>query len=584
MTTTSLTSAPGPRTAPAASISARCVSACGKFPSSSREPGSISSENSPTSFEERNGLVHQLARLVAAAGARERLHEPEGAGEEGALELLRAAVAVDERAVGELFADGCDRPGHPLALWIGELGPRGEQHGGVELVRVGIERVAAAALGPAAGLDEVADPLALAAPVVGLGARDRAALRQLERAVERDPAVHFRARVVLQVVELPDPGVLLHPDAAGEARHLRDPACDVGAEVVAVLDVHRDRLEQVAVAAELKLRRGRVALADWARAAVARKRELFALVGDASVEVVEHVEPRMRALDRVQQPAQRGMDELQPPDAHERVDREGRVAHPREAVVPVAVAADLLGKRRCRGGGHRSRRRVSQQLERERAAQHLVRPGPVVLVPLDPALPPLRRRAQAPLDAPAVGRGKRAVDAEDEREERRAAVGELEPSVPRIPGVQLEAPAGLLRGSELPLHVDAAGDAFDLSYELEPGEQLAVVGRERVRDAQDAARGVEGRLEDVGLRQVPPRDGELARGREPERAAAPRVEERVQERLGGDVRHRQPVDRPVRRDQRDRPAVADDGVVGDRGVPVDARGSARVLTQAAVAR
>src|SRR5215217_918238 len=167
---------------------------------------------------------------------------------------------------------------------------------------------------------------------------------------------------------------------------------------------------------------------------------------------------------------------------------------------------------------------MGEQLEGERAAEYLVRPGPVVVVALDPALPPLRRRAQSPLDAVAVGPRKRAVDAENEREERRAAVGELEPSASRIPRVQLEATAGLLRGGELPLHVDAAGDAFDLSYELEPGEQLAVVRRERVRDAQDAALGVEGRLQDVGFREIPPGDGEIARGRDPKRAAAPRVQ------------------------------------------------------------
>ena len=161
---------------------------------------------------------------------------------------------------------------------------------------------------------------------------------------------------MLQVVELPDPGVLLCPDAAREARDLGDSAGNLGAEVVAVLDVEPDRLEQIAVAAELELRRRRVALADGVRAAVARKGKLFALVGDTAVEVVEHIEARVCALDRVQEPPQRGMDELQPPDAQEGVDCEGRVAHPGEAVVPVAVAADLLGKRRRRGRGHRAGR------------------------------------------------------------------------------------------------------------------------------------------------------------------------------------------------------------------------------------
>ena len=49
-------------------------------------------------------------------------------------------------------------------------------------------------------------------------------------------------------------------------------------------------------------------------------------------------------------------------------EHERRVADPRVAVVPVALAAGRLGQRRRRRGDHRAGRRVGQALERQRAA------------------------------------------------------------------------------------------------------------------------------------------------------------------------------------------------------------------------
>ena len=49
-------------------------------------------------------------------------------------------------------------------------------------------------------------------------------------------------------------------------------------------------------------------------------------------------------------------------------EHEGRVADPRVAVVPVALAAGRLGQRRGRRRDHRAGRRVGQPLERQRAA------------------------------------------------------------------------------------------------------------------------------------------------------------------------------------------------------------------------
>ena len=52
-------------------------------------------------------------------------------------------------------------------------------------------------------------------------------------------------------------------------------------------------------------------------------------------------------------------------DAEERADADARVARPREAVVPVADAAELLGQRRGRRRDRRARRRVGEQPQRD---------------------------------------------------------------------------------------------------------------------------------------------------------------------------------------------------------------------------
>ena len=64
--------------------------------------------------------------------------------------------------------------------------------------------------------------------------------------------------------------------------------------------------------------------------------------------------------------------------AHERVDRERRVAQPAVAVVPVAHAADLLGERGRGRGDDAAGRRVGERLQRDRRAQHRVAPLAVV--------------------------------------------------------------------------------------------------------------------------------------------------------------------------------------------------------------
>jgi hypothetical protein len=65
-------------------------------------------------------------------------------------------------------------------------------------------------------------------------------------------------------------------------------------------------------------------------------------------------------------------------DAAQRIEREGRVAHPGVAVVVVAVAADPFWQRGRRRGEDRARLGVDQQLEGEQAAGDRFRPEAVI--------------------------------------------------------------------------------------------------------------------------------------------------------------------------------------------------------------
>jgi hypothetical protein len=78
------------------------------------------------------------------------------------------------------------------------------------------------------------------------------------------------------------------------------------------------------------------------------------------------------------QPAHERTGLVGEPEPEQRVEREGGIAHPRVAVVPVARAAELLGQAGGRGGHDRAGRRVGQQLERKRGAMHHLAPAPAV--------------------------------------------------------------------------------------------------------------------------------------------------------------------------------------------------------------
>ena len=85
--------------------------------------------------------------------------------------------------------------------------------------------------------------------------------------------------------------------------------------------------------------------------------------------------PLARAVGQPAHERRRLLGEAEP---QQRVERERGVADPRVAVVPVALAAELLGQRRGRRGHERAGRRVGEQLERQRRAVHHLAPAAAV--------------------------------------------------------------------------------------------------------------------------------------------------------------------------------------------------------------
>src|SRR6516164_5392855 len=89
----------------------------------------------------------------------------------------------------------------------------------------------------------------------------------------------------------------------------------------------------------------------------------------AAVEAIHELQradaAAVRLLPAVLEPASKARRLLGEADAQERVKREGRITDPGIAIVPVPLAADVLGQAARRRRHYRSRRLERQELERD---------------------------------------------------------------------------------------------------------------------------------------------------------------------------------------------------------------------------
>ena len=172
-----------------------------------------------------------------------------------------------------------------------------------------------------------------------------------------------------------------------------------------------DRVQRLAVDVELQLAGRAVADPHRARSPVALE-----MVEDLLVEVGRPVDavhdlkrrrPFRGLLDPGVEPLQKRPRLVGEAQTEQRVHRERRVAYPGEPVVPVALAADLLGQRRGRRGDQGAGRGVRHELERHRRPLDHFPPPPRVAGAADPSTPEVAGLLEQVQDL--VGRDDRAV-------------------------------------------------------------------------------------------------------------------------------------------------------------------------------
>ncbi len=314
----------------------------------------------------------------------------------------------------------------------------------------------------------------------------------------------------------------------------------------------------------------------------------------AAVDAVHDLEGAALAVGRLAEPVGQPGDErlrlLREPEPQERVERERGVAHPRVAVVPVALAADVLRQAGGRGGDDCAGGPVGEQLERERRAVHHLPPAALVDRVREPSPPetdralerlgrrPLRDRAQllpARVRLEDEGRAgavceielggdvvavalERHVRGQRERErgrvEHRPALVELE--LVRLARVVEAGPA-------LEPEAHLAAHRHHLAHQPAGVARIAVDGHEVVHLA-DAVRRQEAGDEDVRVGEVElPHRVAPVHGRDPVVAALLGVEDRREDAGRVEPRAAEPVDGAVGADERDAVQVADHAVLGD---------------------
>src|SRR6185312_8705041 len=267
-----------------------------------------------------------------------------------------------------------------------------------------------------------------------------------------------------------------------------------------------------------------------------------------------------------------------------------RIAHPGVAVVPVALAADVLRQARGRRGDDRAGGPVGEQLERERRAVHHLPPAALVDRVREPA-PPEPHGALERLGRGALADRLQLLPARVRLQEEGGAgpVGQVELGGDVV-AVALERHVrrqsqrergGVEDGPALvELHLVRLAGGVEARPALEPEAHLAAhrhhlahqpagvarvaVDRHEVVHLADAVGGHEAGDEDVRVGEV-----ELAHGvaavhrRDPPEAALVGVEDRREHAGRIEPRAAEPVDGAVSADERDAVQVADHAVLGD---------------------
>ena len=537
-----------------------------------------------------------LLRFAPAAHQRQRVGEPERAGQERAFAFGQAvgrgmlAVALDEAVLHELARDRLHRGDDARIARRQEADDRHQQQRGVELAGAVVLHERAARRVEAAGADVAVDRGAQRAP-----ARHRAvepvALRGAHRAVHRHPRHHLGVREMLRLAaHLPDAVVGLAPVAFDEVEQhaLERPRIVVLREAGLAADIQR--IDHLAVDVELELRSRGVADAHRRRARVTGQPWQHRLAEDALAgDAVQHGEVLRPPGRRPQQPLAPCAGLVAIAGEQQRIERERGVAQPAEPVVPVAHAADALGQRRRRRRHHAAGRRIGERLQHHQRVLDGVGVLPLVAALGAERAPGRDRRLECRLGVQRDGaRLVRARIGEHERHALAGVHGEA-PARREVDAVQLHRRAQLDgvgtagRGERVaeaahPRHHGAIAEAdreihrhrHRAAHTLDDAHDVgaAVAERHEVDQAHGAVGDVHLGFEHERVAAVAARDAQHAAARSDAKASVLRLaDERSERGRRIEARHAAPVDRALAAHQRGRVRVADQRVVLDAGGP-----------------
>ena len=346
--------------------------------------------------------------------------------------------------------------------------------------------------------------------------------------VDANPGHDLGVDVALRVAaRLPDVGGGLVPDPLEifDQRRLDLDAARLPVDPGAVR--HVEAVEQLAVDVELDLVRGGVADQDGPRALVAgQPRRLVFRQAAPAVEPVHDLHPLRAAGDRPEDPVPPLAGLLGVAGIEQRGQREGRVAQPAIAVVPVHAAAGLLRQAERRGRQEPAGMLVDQRAQGDQRALDRPRPVARLIEPADPVGPFALGLGERPLRIGLRAQRVRRVGV-DQREGKALPGGDLEPrgtGGPLVrdgdggeerdavgPHLGEKAVAMLLRPgrhvavveaqSDRAVHADGAANTFD-----DPDQRGArhVVARHEVDDADRPVLGRELGLQHQGIAAVAP--------------------------------------------------------------------------------
>ena len=318
--------------------------------------------------------LHQAPGPIHLTDDGESRDQPVRADQEGSFLARQAvvglvgSVAEHEPVLGQLLLDRIDCVAQALVAAGQETEQRGQQGRGVECVGV-VVLAEHTALADAVGQDVLPDLVGRRAPLLGQGvviADDG----ELGGAIQRHPAHQLRGHVVLRFApRLPDALVRFAPGGDRPCRLRLDQRPQTPGQVPAPAGVQQYRVQHGAEHVVLTLVEGAVAdpyrtCALVAAEVVARRLGQVSSPVDAVHDLQPAVGVRLEVGDELHElvglPVQ--------VQVVQRLQGERGVAHPRVAVVPVALTAGCLRQRRRQRGDGGPGRHVRQALDREGGA------------------------------------------------------------------------------------------------------------------------------------------------------------------------------------------------------------------------